>query len=179
MARPEKVEFVTQLSTKLRSAQSVILADFNGLTVEQMTNLRGQLRKKGVDLKVIKNRLGRRALAEAKCDAMDDVLRGNTIWAFGIKDPVEPAKILLNFAKDHDKLVIKGGILESRRIDAARVTQLSKLPNREALLSQMAGILKQPSARMATVMQAGLLKVAYAMKSLGEKLEKQGAGAAS
>lgn len=174
MARPEKTEFVGQVAEKLRRSQSVILADFCGMTVEQMTVLRNKLRADGVEFKVIKNRLAKLALADAKCDALDEFLKGNTVWAFGLRDPVQPAKILVGYAKDNDKLVLKGGLLEGKRLDANGVKQLAGMPGRKELLARMAGDLKQPAAKLATVMQAGLLKVAHAMNALAKKKEEAG-----
>ncbi|MBI1785648.1 50S ribosomal protein L10 [Candidatus Sumerlaeota bacterium] len=176
MARPEKVEEVTKVADRLKRSQSVVLADFCGLTVEQMTGLRVKLRAEQVELKVIKNRLGKRALADAQCDALDECLKGNTIWAFGLKDAAAPAKIMIEFAKENEKLVLKGGLLEGRKLDAAGVKALASMPSRKELLAMMARDLKAPAAKVATVMQAGLLKVAHAFNALGKKLEGAGGG---
>ncbi len=177
VVRPDKVELVQKVTANLREAQSVVVTDFQGLTVAQISALRAQLRTQSVSLKVIKNRLLRRALAEAGCDSLDDLLVGNTAVAFATAEPAAPAKLLLDFAKTNEKLRIKGGLLEGRRLDMAGVQSLSKLPGRRELLAQLAGDFKQPAAKMAQVMQAGLLKVAYAMKALGDK--KGGAGEAA
>lgn len=174
MVRSDKIDLVNRVSKKLKSSQSVILADFRGLTVAEMTTLRRDLRRKGVELKVIKNRLGKRALSDAGCDSLDEYLTGNTAWAFGLADAVEPAKVLTEFAKDHEKLVIKGGLLESRRIDAAMIAQLANLPGRPELLSRMAGVLKQPAVKVASAMNATLTKMARAFQALADK--KAGAG---
>lgn len=171
MARSEKIEAVAVLAEKVKRAQSVVLADFQGLTVADLSALRGKLRAENSELKVIKNRLGRRALSEASADNMDAVLKGNTIWAFAFQDASAPAKVMLAFAKDNQKLVIKGGLLESRALDVNGVKSLSAMPGRKQLLAQMAGGLKQPGTKMATVVQAGLLKVAHAFNALGKKLE--------
>jgi large subunit ribosomal protein L10 len=169
MVRSDKIDLVNRVSDKLKSSQSVILTDFRGLTVAEMTTLRRELRKKGVEFKVIKNRLGKRALNDAGCDSLDEYLTGNTAWAFGLQDAVEPAKILSKFAKDHQKLVIKGGLLESRRINAGMITQLANLPSRPELLSRMAGVLKQPATKVACAMNASLTKVARAFQALADK----------
>jgi large subunit ribosomal protein L10 len=174
LVRSEKIDFVNQISDKLRQSQSVILADFRGLTVAQMTDLRRQLRKSGIDLKVIKNRLGKRALADAGCDGLDEYLKGNTAWAFGLRDPVEPAKILSNYAKDNEKLVLKGGLLDRKRIGPQMVTQLAAMPGRKELLSKMAGGLMQPAVKVASAMNAGLARVAHAFNALAKKLEESG-----
>lgn len=170
MANTAKVDFVGALTEKLKGSQSIVLADFKGITVAEITELRTTLRKEGVELKVIKNRLGKRALADANYDSLDPILKGNTIWAFGLKDAVAPARLLTAYAKDHEKFVIKGGILEGKKLDASGVKQLSSMPNRKELLSIMAGDLKQPATKLAGVMQAGLTKVLYAFSSLEKKL---------
>jgi large subunit ribosomal protein L10 len=169
MVRSDKIDLVNRVSGKLKDSQSVVLTDFRGLTVAEMTTLRRDLRKQGVEFKVIKNRLGRRALEDAGCDNLDEFLTGNTAWAFGLQDAVEPARILSGFAKTHDKLVIKGGLLESRRIDAVMIGQLASLPSRPELLSRMAGVLKQPATQIASAMTQSLTKVARAFQALADK----------
>ena len=177
MVRSDKIELVTGVAERLKRSQSIVLANYQGLTVADMTGLRSKLRAEGVELKVIKNRLIRRALAEAGHDALDEMLHGNTIVAFGMKDAAAPAKILQEFAKTNEKLVIKGGLLEGRKLNLQAVKGLANMPSRRELLTMMARDLKQPATKLATVMQAGLLKVAYAMQAYAKKLEG-GAGAA-
>jgi len=177
VARPEKVELVSALTDKVKRSQSVILADFKGLTVEQMTGLRNQLRAQEIEFKVIKNRLGKRAIADAQHEACDTFLKGNTVWAFGLKDAVAPAKILMQFAKDNEKLVLKGGLLEGKRIDSAGVQQLAAMPGRKELLARMAGDLKSPATKIASVMNATLTKFGRAFTALAKKLEEAGASA--
>ena len=171
MVRNDKIELVSRVTEQLKQSQSIVLANYQGLTVAEITGLRSKLRQEAVELRVIKNRLIRLALSAAGSDSLDDLLRGNTIVAFGTRDPVAPAKILSEFAKGNPKLVIKGGLLEGRRIDARGVKSLASMPGRKELLSMMARDLKQPATRLATVMQAGLLKIAYAMQALAKKLD--------
>lgn len=171
------MELVQGVTEQLRKSQSIVLTDFQGITVAEVNDLRSQLRAQSVSMRVIKNRLLRRALVEAGCDAIDDMLVGNTAVAFGEEDPAAPAKVLLKFAKTNDKVKIKGGLLEGRRINAAGISDLAKLPGRRELLAIIAGDFKQPATKMAVVMQQGLLKVAYAMKALAEKQENTGVAA--
>jgi large subunit ribosomal protein L10 len=177
MVRADKIEFVSRIAGKLKASQSVVLADFRGITVAEMTRLRSRLRERNVELRVVKNRLLKRALADAGCDNLDDMLTGNTAVGFGMNDPTAPAKILSDYAKTNNKLVIKGGLLEGRRMDATGVRSLSKMPGRQELLARMAGDLKQPAWKVAMVFQAGLLKVVYAMGALAKKLEASGQAA--
>jgi large subunit ribosomal protein L10 len=164
-----KVDMVSELTEKLRRCQSVVVTDFKGITVHDVTLLRSQLRAQSVEMRVIKNRLIKRALAEVGFDAIDSALTGNTAIAISYGEPAAPAKVLLEAAKKNDKLVIKGGLLEGKALDAAGVEALSKMPGRKELLARMAGDFKQPATKMASVFQAGLLKVAYAMNALAEK----------
>ena len=177
MRRPEKVALVNDLTEKLSGCQSIILTDFKGMSVGQVTDLRVKLREQSVDMRVVKNRLLKRALSGAKFDALDNLLKGNTAVAFGVDDPVAPAKVLIKYAKDNEKLVIKGGLLEGKALDVAGVENLSKMPGRKELLSIMAGDLKQPATKMASVCQAALLKIPYAMQALSRKLEEAGEAA--
>jgi large subunit ribosomal protein L10 len=178
MLKPEKVELVNQLVTQLGESQSVVFTDYKGLTVAEMTDLRSQLRNRGVRMRVIKNRLIKRALEGANCDALDELLVGNTALSFGVEDPVAPAKVLAEFAKDNEKLVLKGGLFEGKRLDIAGVVSLSKMLGRSELLSIMAGDLKQPATKMARVFQSGLAKMAYALAALASKKEQNGEAAA-
>lgn len=179
MVRSDKIELVDGLSKKLKASQSVVLGNFQGMTVAELTTLRTQLREHSIEMRVIKNRLIKRALNEVGYDNLDDYLVGNTAVTFGLNDPAAPAKILLEYAKKNPKLVIKGGLLEGKRLNPDGVKHLSSMPGRKELLAMMAGGMKQPAAKMATVFQAGLLKVAYAMKALADKQQQTGESAAS
>jgi len=174
MVRPDKIDLVKDITEKLSQCQSVVLSDFRGLDVTEMSELRSLLREKNVQCKVLKNRLGKRAVADANCDSLDEFLSGNTLWAFGVDDPVDPAKILAKFAEDHENLVLKGGLLESKRIDAAGVAQLAAMPGRTELLTMIAVGLKQPAVKLVSAMNATLTKVAIAFGALAEKKEEAG-----
>lgn len=137
-----------------------------------MTDLRNKLRSESVQLQVVKNRLLKRALTEAEFEAIDEFLVGNTAVAFGVDDPVAPAKILASYAKDNDKLVIKGGLLEGKKLDQAGIVNLSKMPGRQEMLTIMAIEFKQPATKMATVFNQGMLKMVYAMQALAKKREE-------
>lgn len=174
MVRSDKIELVERVSAKLKQSQSIILGDFKGLSVAELTALRTQLREQSIEMKVIKNRLIKRALSAVGFDNLDEFLVGNTAISFGLKDPVAPARILTDYAKKNAKFVIKGGLLEGRRLDLNGVKNLAGMPGRKELLAMMAGGLKQPAVKMATAFQAGLLKVAYAMQALARKQEEAG-----
>ena len=142
MARPEKVAAVEALAGKLRSAQSMVLADYTGLTVEKMTAFRVLCRAKGVECQVVKNRLA--GIAAGDLTIIKDHLKGPTALIMGRSSQIDPAKIVVEFAKDNAKLRIKGGLLDGRFLDPAAVESLSRTPDREVLLAQTHGWHQQP-----------------------------------
>jgi large subunit ribosomal protein L10 len=170
--RTEKEATVSQVLQKLTKSQSVILADYRGLNVQEVTELRKRLREAGVEYRVIKNTLTSRAAKEANIEGIDQYLSGPTALAFGYSDPAIPAKILATFAKDHKKLQLKGGILEGKAISFNAVKSLAELPSREVLLGQVAGMLQAPMRSLAIVLSGPLRKVAFAV----EAVRKQKAG---
>ncbi len=172
MARPEKEAAVSEIQEKISRSQSVILADYRGLNVAEVTELRKKLREAGVEYKVAKNTLTSRAAKAANIDGLDRFLSGPTALAFGFNDVVVPAKILADFAKDHKKLELKGGILEGKVIDLAAVEELANLPSREALLCQVAGMFQAPMRGLVTVLSGPLRNAVYAV----EAIRKQKAG---
>ncbi|HHT06722.1 MAG TPA: 50S ribosomal protein L10 [Hydrogenispora sp.] len=169
MARPEKVAVVNEVYEKLTKAQSVVLVDFRGLTVQEATELRKKLREAGVELKVTKNTLTRLAAEKADLKDLHAYLEGPTALAFGYEDPVSPAKILSDFAKDHKKLELKGGVLEGRVIDQAMVTALAELPTREVLLGQLVGLMQAPIRNLAYVLSAPIRNTVYVLDAVRQK----------
>ncbi len=149
MARPEKVAEVTAIAERLRSAQSIVLADYTGLTVEKMTAFRALCRGKGVECRVVKNRLAQIAAGEASLEVLKPHLKGPTALILGLQSQVEPAKIAVEFAKDNEALRVKGGILDGRFLQPAAVASLAKIPDREVLLSQMMAGLNGPARALA------------------------------
>lgn len=172
MARPEKEATVSEVQQKFAVSKSVVLADYRGLNVGEVTELRKKLREAGVDYKVVKNTLTSRAAKAANIDGLDQFLSGPTALAFGLNDVVVPAKILADFAKEHKKLEIKGGVLEGKVIDLDAVKALASLPSREALLGQVAGMLQAPMRGLVTVLSGPLRNLTYAV----EAVRKQKAG---
>jgi large subunit ribosomal protein L10 len=147
-------------------SKSVILADYRGLNVMEVTELRKKLREAGVEYRVVKNTLTSRAAKAANIDGLDQFLSGPTALAFGIDDVVAPAKILADFAKDHKKLELKGGVLEGKVIDLDAVKQLANLPSREVLLGQLAGMLQAPMRGLVTVLSGPLRNLTYAVEAV-------------
>ncbi|MGN7765552.1 50S ribosomal protein L10 [Paenibacillus sp. 22594] len=150
-AKQDAVDVVTG---KLQNSVSTVVADYRGLNVAQVTELRKQLREAGVDFQVLKNTLVRRATAAAELTELDAVLTGPTAVAFSETDAVVAAKILNDFAKKNDALKLKGGVVEGRVIDADQLKALAELPSREGLLSMLLSVLQAPMRNFALAVKA-------------------------
>ncbi|HAP5269600.1 TPA: 50S ribosomal protein L10 [Enterococcus faecalis] len=157
----KKETLVQAAAEKFESAASVVIVDYRGLTVEEVTNLRKQLRDAGVEMKVIKNSILSRAAKKVGLDGLDEVFTGPTAVAFSNDDVVAPSKIIDEFAKDAKALEIKGGVIEGKVSSVEQITALAKLPNREGLLSMLLSVLQAP-----------VRNVAYAVKAVAEKNEE-------
>jgi large subunit ribosomal protein L10 len=146
MARPEKVAEVQAIAERIGAAQSMILADFSGLSVAQMTVFRRNCREKSVECRVVKNRLARIAADDSGLEAMKDHLKGPTAILFGAESQVDPAKIVVEFAKDNEAMEIKGGFVDGEFLDTAQIVALSKIPSRDELLAKMMGSINSPAS---------------------------------
>ena len=144
MARPEKVAEVQAIAERIGSAQSMILADYTGLTVEQMTIFRRNCRAQSVECRVVKNRLARIAAEDADLSVMKDYLTGPTAIMFGAESQVDPAKIVVDFAKENEAMEIKGGFIDGEYLDASQVVALSKVPSMDELIAKMMGSINSP-----------------------------------
>jgi large subunit ribosomal protein L10 len=148
-----KQQEVDIIAAKLRESNCTVVADYRGLNVAQVTQLRKLLREAGIEFQVLKNSLVSRAAANAELSELDAVLTGPTAIAFG-KDIVAPAKIISDFAKKNDALKVKGGIVEGRFVDAVQVRALADLPSREGLLSMLLSVLQAPVRNFALAVKA-------------------------
>ena len=153
MAKVElKKPVVEEISAAIKDAQSVVLVDHRGLTVEQDTELRKQLREAGINYKVYKNTMMNFAFKGTDCEALAPYLKGPSALAISTEDATAPARVLCKFAKTANQLEIKGGIVEGVVYDAAGITNVSKIPSREELLSKLLGSIQSPIANFARVM---------------------------
>ena len=153
MAKVEvKQPIVDKIAEEIKDAQSVVLVDYRGLTVEQDTQLRKQLREAGVTYKVYKNTMIRFAAKGTAFEALEPNLEGPTALAVSKEDATAPARILAEFAKKADKLEIKGGVVEGNAYDAAGIMEIAKIPGREALISRLLGSMQSPITNMARVL---------------------------
>ena len=153
MNRTEKEEAVASLHKTFEDANLVVVAHYTGLTVAEMSELRGRMRKAGATFKVAKNRLTRRALDGTKFKSLDSLFTGPTGIAFS-KDPVAAAKAAIDFAKTNEKLVVVGGALGDKTLDLAGVTALASLPSLEELRAKIVGMIQTPATRIAGILQA-------------------------
>ncbi|TGE33100.1 50S ribosomal protein L10 [Desulfosporosinus sp. Sb-LF] len=163
----EKSQVVSEIKEKMQKSSGIVLADYRGLTVAQVTQLRAQLRQAGVEYKVLKNTLVRRAANELGVEGLDSYLEGPTAVAFSA-DPVAPAKILMEFAKVNKlkTFKIKAGVLEGKVIGPEGVKALADLPSREVLLTMVVRGMQAPLVGMVNVLQGPIRKMGYALEEV-------------
>ncbi len=162
--REQKQQVVSEIAEKLRESKSTIVVDYRGLNVAAVTELRKQLREANVDFKVYKNSMTRRATAEVELTQLDEVLVGPNAIAFSNDDVIAPAKIINEFAKKHEALEIKAGVIEGQVSSVEDVKALAELPSRDGLLSMLLSVLQAP-----------VRNFALATKAVAEQKEEQGA----
>ncbi|UOQ91401.1 50S ribosomal protein L10 [Halobacillus shinanisalinarum] len=160
----QKQQVVAEIADKFRNSKSAVLVDYRGLDVAEVTELRMQLREAGVDFKVYKNTMTRRAVRDAELAELEEVLVGPTALAFSEDDAVSPARILNNFAKDHDNLELKGGVIEGQVATLEQIKELATLPNYEGLVSMFLSVLQAP-----------IRNFAYATKAIADQKEEESA----
>ena len=153
MAKVElKTPVVEEISSKIQGAQSVVLATYSGITVEQDTALRKQLREAGVSYKVYKNTMIRFAAKGTEFEALEPHLEGPTALAVSKEDATAPARVLAEFAKKADKLELKGGVVEGTYYDAAGIGVIASIPSRDVLLGRLLGSMQSPITNFARVL---------------------------
>jgi large subunit ribosomal protein L10 len=151
--RSEKQAVIDEVTGLAAKAQTLVMAEYRGITVADMTRLRSQARDKGVTLSVLKNTLARRAVAGSPFEVVSDQMTGPLIYGFST-DAVAAAKVVSDFAKTNDKLVIRGGAFGGKTLDVNGVKQLANIPSKEVLLAQVCGLLMSPMSRTAVVLGA-------------------------
>jgi large subunit ribosomal protein L10 len=149
----DKKAIVADVGAQLAGAQTVVLAEYRGIPVEQLTKLRASARDQGVYLRVLKNTLARRAAQGTQFEPLADSMVGPLIYGISA-DPIASAKVLQNFAKTQDKLVITAGLYNGKLLDVAGVKALATIPSRDELLSQLLGVMLAPVSAMARVLGA-------------------------
>ena len=151
--RSEKQAVIDEVNGLAAKAQTLVMAEYRGITVADMTKLRSSARSNGVSLSVLKNTLARRAVAGSAFDVVSDQMTGPLIYGFSV-DAVAAAKVVADFAKTNDKLVIRGGAFAGKALDVNGVKQLASIPSKEVLLAQLVGLLQSPISRTARVLAA-------------------------
>ncbi|HEU4866689.1 MAG TPA: 50S ribosomal protein L10 [Actinomycetota bacterium] len=169
MPKPQKVAAVKELREKLESSDAALLAEFTGLKVGEMMQVRRSLAENGTEFGVVKNTLGRIAATEANMADLIPLLRGSTAIAFVNGDAVLAAKSLDDVAKKYPALVVKGGILGGKVLDAQQAKALASVESREVLLSKLAGLLNSPIQKMASLLYAPLGSLGNALYALQQQ----------
>lgn len=154
MERAEKVQEVEALKKNFSSASLTLLAEYQGLTVANLTQLRVDLRKNNAHVKIAKNTLSKRAIAGTALDVLKPYLEGPVMMVFAQKDPVLSAKTVVKFSEEFEKFKIKAGVLEDKLLGPQDIEGLSKLPSREELLAKMLGSLQSPAQKLVNVLSA-------------------------
>lgn len=151
--RSEKQAVIDEVTSLAAKAQTLVMAEYRGITVADMTKLRNDARSKGVTLSVLKNTLARRAVAGSAFEVVGDQMTGPLIYGFSV-DATSAAKVVADFSKTNDKLVIRGGAYGGKSLDVNGVKALANIPSKEVLLAQLCGLLMSPISRTAVVLGA-------------------------
>jgi large subunit ribosomal protein L10 len=170
MNREEKTELIETLQATLSEATTVVVTHQSGMTVAESTELRTKMREAGAGYKVTKNRVTRIALQDTKFQDLTDLFTGPTAMGSS-SDPVAAAKVLVEFAKDNDKLSIVGGSLDGKILDKAGVEALAKMPSLDELRAKLVGLLNAPATKVARVAQAPAAQLARVIKARADQLQ--------
>ena len=170
----QKQAMVSEVSAKLTGAQAVIVAEYRGLDVGRFTTLRAKARKSGLYLRVLKNTLARRAVKGTPFEKLSDQMVGPLMYGIAL-DPVAGAKVLSEFAKDNEQLVIKGGALPNSLMSAKDVKALALLPSRDELLAKLMGTMQAPVAKLVRTMNEVPTKFVRALAAVRDAREKAAA----
>ena len=162
----QKKVIVAQIKEKFESAHSAVFVDYRGLTVAEVTELRNECRKAGVEYVVLKNTMIELAAKELGIEGLDSYLKGPTAVAFGHKDPASPAKILSDFIKKTKKMELKCAVIDKQTLDAAGAPALADLPPKEVLIAKMMGSLNAPITNFVGVLSATLRSLVYAIEAV-------------
>ncbi|WP_334166109.1 50S ribosomal protein L10 [Tepidimonas sp.] len=151
--RSEKQAVIDEVSALAAKAQTLVMAEYRGITVADLTKLRVEARKAGVSVSVLKNTLARRAVAGTPFEVAVEQMTGPLIYGFS-EDAVAAAKVVVEFAKTNDKMVLRGGVYAGKSLDVNGVKSLASIPSKEVLLSQLLGLMQSPMSRLARVVAA-------------------------
>ena len=172
MNRDEKSAIVTQLNDAFSRSKFTVVTDYCGLTVSELQELRIQLRDCNSEIRIVKNTLLKRAVTDTASDVLSDDFTGTTAVVMGYDDPVAPAKALTNFAKDHEKLLIRSAALEGEKLSSDELLALSKLPGKEVLLGQFLSVLNSVPTGLVQVLSGVPRTFLYGLQAVKEQKEQ-------
>lgn len=172
--KQQKQQLVNDLTKEFGDVKAAVITQCTGVTVEKMTELRSKVRSKKAQFKVIKNTIAGRAVEGTKLEVLKEQFKGPTALAFTENDPVELAKLLMEFAQQNDKFLIKAGALDGVLLDVSQVKSLASTPSREVLLARLAGSLQSPYAGLVYGFAGILRKFVYALDAVRRKKEEKG-----
>lgn len=168
--RSIKESSVSRVTDKLKQGKGIVFADFTGLFVKEMQELRAELRKAGIYYEVVKKTLLKKGLSDAGlADISIDKLKGSVSVAVSEEDEIVPAKTLVEFAKKHDKLQVLGGVMESKFIDDVKVKSLAQLPSKSELLGKLVGSINAPLSGLVGVLQGNLRGLVQVLRAASQK----------
>jgi ribosomal protein L10 len=174
----EKVETIEEFKTRLDGARTVLVTEYRGLTVQQLSDLRKQLRGVSASYKIIKNRLAKLAMTDTDLAKLGPHLKGPTGMVISKEDPVAVAKALHSFARTNQALAIKAGFIEGQVLPPADLKALSELPTKEAIRAQIIGAIQGPLAQLVGLLQAPAREVAYVLSERGKNAPAEDAAPA-
>jgi len=167
--KEQKARIVTDLKEKFEKTKGMVMTDYKGLTVAEISDLRDQLRSAGIEYKVVKNTLARIATDGTPMEAARDQFKGPVGVAMGFDDAAVVAKTVLGFSKKNEKLKVLGGVVDGNLYDASALKTIASLPSREVLLGVLAGTMNAPASKLARLMNSTVVQFAYALGALRDK----------
>ena len=170
MPNEVNIAAVAEIKEKLNGSQSVIMADYRGLSVKEMQEFRAKVRESGGEVKVYKNTLTEIAIRELAMPSMDEFLEGPTCFIFGSDDPADPAKAIMDFAKEHEALEVKGGFIDNGVVDAGVVKAIAALPSREVLIAKLMGSLLNPIQGFMSMANAPASALTRTFKAVADQM---------
>ena len=173
--RQNKEAIVAEIVENIKESEGIVIVDYRGLNVKDITDLRNKYREKNVKYKVYKNTLVNLAFEQVGIEVVPEVLKGPNGFAFGLDDPVSVAKVTNDFAKDHEDLEIKAGVVSGSMVGVDEVIALSKLPSEEELQGMLVNVLNSPIQSFASVTAGILTSLVYAVQAIKDKKEQEAA----
>ncbi|KXO16197.1 50S ribosomal protein L10 [Peptoniphilus sp. GNH] len=164
-----KEDLVSEIKGKIEGAKGIVLVNYRGLSVDEVTELRKKFREVNVEYKVYKNTMMRRAFADLGHEGLEEFLVGPSAIAFSLHDEVSAAKVAAEFAKDHEALELKAGFVDGKVVSKAEVEALAKLPAKEVLVAQLLGMLNTPIQGLVNVLQGNLRGLAVVLQAIADQ----------